>query len=231
MVKGIIFDMDGLMVDSERLCFRLISKALAAQNLDHPEAFYKTTLGMNDTKTKEIYLDRYGADFDFDSLSETVALRRAESYDQAGVPLKAGLKELLAYLKKKHIPAVVASGSDHAIVEMTLAKAGIRDSIVDIVGGDEVTACKPEPEVFLEAANRLGLKPEECLVLEDSYNGLLAAQRAHIPALCIPDMIDPLEHGDVKAEGKLENLAQVIDYLENQPGQSSADQKAFAEKR
>lgn len=214
MVRGIIFDMDGLMVDSERLCCRLISEEMEKQGLEHTEEFYKTTLGMNEAKTRAVYLGHYGKDLDFDALLETVARKRVEFYQQEGVPIKKGLNELLDYLKEKQIPAIVASGSDHEVVAMTLSLAGLQDFIVGIVGGDEVEHGKPDPEVFQKAAARLNLPCSECLVLEDSYNGLLAAQNAGIPALCIPDMIDPLENGDVQAEGKLEDLNQVIAYLE-----------------
>lgn len=121
---------------------------------------------------------------------------------------------MLAYLEEKEIPRVVASSNVRPIIEILLEHAGIRDKFSDIISAEDVKFAKPDPEIFVIASNRLGLAPEDCLVLEDSKNGILAAEGAEVPVVMVPDILPPTTELKEKTEAVFSTLHEVIDFLE-----------------
>ncbi|MGM9985781.1 MAG: HAD family hydrolase, partial [Bacillaceae bacterium] len=130
---------------------------------------------------------------------------------------KEGLDELLQYLQANNIPMVVATSTYRKMALWILEKAGVLGYFKGIVCGDEVKESKPDPEIFVKACNLLGLQPEECIVIEDSENGLRAAHAAGIRTIFIKDLVTPVEEvlGKVHHQGK--SLRDVITYLEKDP--------------
>jgi HAD superfamily hydrolase (TIGR01509 family) len=121
---------------------------------------------------------------------------------------------LLAYLEEKNIPRVLASSNVRPVIEILLEHAGIRDKFSDIVSADDVKYAKPDPEIFEIAVDRLGIAREEGLVLEDSKNGILAAEGAGVPVVMVPDIIPPTAELEEKTAAVLPTLHDVINFLE-----------------
>ncbi|MDE6953531.1 MAG: HAD family phosphatase [Erysipelotrichales bacterium] len=213
MIKAVIFDMDGLMIDSERVTYNGYKKVLGDMGLDITEEFYTTLLGRTIETAKQLFENVYGKDFHLDDVIPLVHKYMADLFDNEGVPVKKGLVDLLKYLKDNNYKTVVATSSQRKRVDHILNIANISQYFDDSICGDEVTHGKPNPEVFLRACEKAGVSPEEALVLEDSEAGIQAAYSGKIKVICIPDMKYPEEAYASKTTKILPSLEEVIDYL------------------
>ena len=188
MIKAIIFDMDGLMIDSERVTFECYQEILKGMNLTMDEEFYKTLLGKPLKGIYQRFYDVYGNDFPIEDVIKDVHALMAKRFETEGVPIKTGLKSLLEYLKENNYKTIVATSSNRDRVDTILSQAQITDYFDDSICGDEVTKGKPNPEVFLKSCQKLGVNVDEAIVLEDSEAGIQASYDAGIKVICIPDM-------------------------------------------
>lgn len=213
MIKAIIFDMDGLMINSERVTYECYVKVLEKMNLTMSEDFYKRLLGKTLSSAYQIMFDEYGKDFPMDDVLKDVHQLMNDIFEKDGVPLKDGLIELLTYLKENNYLTIVATSSTRNRVEHLLGMADILKYYNDSICGDEVTHGKPNPEVFLRACEKLGVEPSQALVLEDSEAGIQAAHSAQIPVICIPDMKYPEPKYAQMTTEIFNSLHDVIDYL------------------
>ena len=213
-MKAVIFDMDGLMIDSERATYQCYVKVLEKMGLTMSEDFYKTLLGKTLKTAYEIIYDEYGRDFPMDEVLADVHQLLADTFDNEGVPIKKGLIELLSYLKEHHYKTIVATSSTRQRVDHILELSDLVKYFDDSICGDEVTNGKPNPEVFLKACQKLDVKPHEAIVLEDSEAGIQAAFSAKIPVICIPDMKYPDDKYVSMTTQIYNSLDQVITYLD-----------------
>ena len=203
MIKAIIFDMDGLMIDSERVTFECYQERLKDMNLTMDEEFYKR------------FYDVYGNDFPIENVIQDVHQLMAERFETEGVPVKKGLVELLHYLKDNNYKTIVATSSNRDRVDKILAQAKITEFFDDSICGDEVTKGKPNPEVFLKSCQKLGVNVDEAIVLEDSEAGIQASYDANIKVICIPDMKYPEKQYEEKTFKILKDLTEVTAYLKS----------------
>lgn len=214
MKKAVIFDMDGLMIDSERATYEEYCRKLEQLGYSFDEATYRLCLGKNKQGICQVFYDHFDDDFPmvevWDDAHDWLDERLARE-----VPLKDGLLDLLKYLKDNNYKTIVATSSARARVDVILKNAKIDQYFDDTICGDEVSHGKPHPEIFLTACQKLGVKPSEALVLEDSESGILAAYDGNIDVLCIPDMKYPEPHFASKATKIVDSLNDVIDYLNN----------------
>ena len=216
MKKAVIFDMHGLMIDSERVTYNEYVKKLAQLgHHDFTEELYRNCLGKNKQGICQVFIDHYGQDFPMDEVWDDVHVWIDESLRQY-VPKKKGLVELLEYLKANNYKTIVATSSGRARVDEILKNADLTKYFDDTICGDEVTHGKPHPEIFLTACQKLDVKPEEALVLEDSEAGILAAYDGHIDVICVPDMKYPEPQFVEKVTKIVDSLDEVIDYLKAQ---------------
>lgn len=214
MIKAVIFDMDGLMIDSERVTFEGYQHVLAKENLTMSEEKYKTLLGKPVKAVHDLFKEDYGPQYDVDQIIKDVHAYIAKRFETEGVPLKPGLVELLKYLKENNYKTIIATSSHRNRVDLIVKQAQIDQYFDDSICGDEVTKGKPNPEVFLKACQKLQVAPQDALVLEDSESGINAAYNAEIKVIGIPDMKYP-EEKYVKMTYKImDNLFQVKDFLE-----------------
>lgn len=214
MIKAVIFDMDGLMIDSERVTFEGYQHVLAKENLTMSEEKYKTLLGKPVKAVHDLFKEDYGPQYDVDQIIKDVHAYIAKRFETEGVPLKLGLVELLKYLKENNYKTIIATSSHRNRVDLIVKQAQIDQYFDDSICGDEVTKGKPNPEVFLKACQKLQVSPQDALVLEDSESGINAAYNADIKVIGIPDMKYP-EEKYVKMTYKImDNLFQVKDFLE-----------------
>jgi len=216
MKKAVIFDMDGLMIDSERVTYNEYVKKLAQLgHHDFTEELYRNCLGKNKQGICQVFIDHYGQDFPMTEVWDDVHVWIDESLRQY-VPKKKGLVELLEYLKANNYKTIVATSSGRARVDEILKNGNLTEYFDDSICGDEVTHGKPHPEIFLTACQKLDVKPEEALVLEDSEAGILAAYDGRIDVICVPDMKYPEPQFVEKVTKIVDSLDEVIDYLKAQ---------------
>ena len=215
MIKAIIFDMDGLMIDSERVTFECYQERLKDMNLTMDEEFYKTLLGKPIKGIYQRFYDVYGNDFPIENVIQDVHQLMAERFETEGVPVKKGLVELLHYLKDNNYKTIVATSSNRDRVDKILFQAQITDYFDDSICGDEVTKGKPNPEVFLKSCQKLGVNVDEAIVLEDSEAGIQASYDANIKVICIPDMKYPEKQYEEKTFKILKDLTEVTAYLKS----------------
>lgn len=191
MTKAVIFDMDGLLLDSERPVRDAWRAVTAERGYRLDESIYLEVVGRDDRDTREIFRRHFGNDFPFGELKFRIRNLLAERFGQTGYNLKAGAAELLQSLAARSVPCVVATSTANAKARTRLSRAGILPYLLDISGGDEVAKGKPEPDLYLLAAKKLEIAPDECLVLEDSVSGARAAYQAGMGVIFIPDLMDP----------------------------------------
>lgn len=192
-IHGVLFDMDGVVIDSERLYTRFWMEA--AEDLGFPmtlqQALQLRSLGRGPGQAKlESF---FGPSVSFDA----IRARRIERMDvyiaEHGVQEKPGIRALLALLKEKHIPCAITSSSAIPVIEQHLGRLGLLDYFTALRSGKDVPKGKPAPDIYLEGARAIGVSPENCLAIEDSPAGLEAAWRAGCMGIFVPDQDQPDE--------------------------------------
>ena len=217
-IRGILFDMDGLVLDSEVLYSRFWREAAATLGYSMS---VEQSLGMRSLgkKTGQPYLERhFGPDIDYTTLRN----KRIELMDvyvnQHGIPTKPGIYELLDYLDQQGIPAAITSSSPMESIERHLSAVNLLHRFRKLCSGHKVPNSKPAPDIYLLGAKELGLDPTECLALEDSPTGVLSAYRAGCLTVMIPDLDQPGEETQKLLFAKADSLTDIIDILKVQNG-------------
>jgi HAD superfamily hydrolase (TIGR01509 family) len=210
MHSAAVFDMDGLLLDSERP-IRDIWRLVAAQyGVVLTDDIYLQWVGKRYADVVEQYGDLlFGERRLFDEACEQVRTRVSEHHETEGYAVKAGALELLSLLNEQGIPCCVASSTRHAEVHRRLENVGLRKFFVSISGGDEVSNGKPHPDLFLLAAERLNISPQNCLVFEDSEHGARGALAAGMSAVIVPDLKTPSPDTAERCLAVLESLTHV----------------------
>ncbi len=216
MINTVIFDLDGLLADSESVFYQLYQDLLAPYGHSFTMKHYgETYCG----KTLKENMQSIVKDYDLPltpQQAQKFMEEDEESYMQKGIPLKNGAKILLDYLKEHNYNIVLATSS---LPERALRILRFNEAVEyfdAMVFGPDVKKGKPEPDVFLLAAEKVNAKVENCLVLEDSEQGVLASYRAGIRVICIPDVKMPSRDYIEISEGIYDNLTEVISYLETE---------------
>ena len=189
MIDGVIFDMDGTMFDTERMWATFWEPALAALGLPYREGLAEAARGTAGVTTRNVVRQFYGPDCDAEAIVDSLHRVADEVFFSAPVPKKPGLDALLAWLKARHIPMAVASSSREAMIRHNLDVWGLTQDFTAIVSGQHVAHSKPDPEIFLLTAQKLGVEPSRCLVLEDSYNGVRAGAAGGFVTVMVPDLV------------------------------------------
>ena len=209
---AVIFDMDGVIFDTERLYIEACVEVGDKYGADNIEETCHKCIGINSVATAEILYDTYGRDFplqEFRSEVDEIFVRKFEEK----APVKPGVKELLTYLKSTGYKIAIASSTKKSGVARELEQAGFLEYFDELVCGDMVEKSKPNPDIFLKAAECLGEEPENCIVIEDSFNGIRAAHAAEMFAIMVPDILPPDEEMKEKASLILDSLNDVLSYL------------------
>ncbi|WP_238915973.1 HAD family phosphatase [Clostridium sp. YIM B02555] len=187
-IQGIIFDMDGVIIDSERISFKCFQEVFKEYNYEIDEKFYLKVIGRNYAGIEDIMKKEYGDDFPFETIYRKKADLAYEVTDRDGVIVKPGVHELMDYLKENGYKIAVATSTRRERALQLLEEAKVKAKVDFVVCGDEVENSKPNPEIFLKAAKGLGVKAEKCIVIEDSDAGITAAHAAEMIGIHVPDM-------------------------------------------
>ena len=213
MINGIVFDMDGLMFDTERICIQAWDYAGEKMGFGKTGYMVMKTLGSNKKKAHEIWGNEFGDKFNAEELEKYSLEYFDDYYKNNKVPVKKGLYDLLDYLRENNFKIAVASSSSEKSVVHHLKDAGIYEYFSAIVCGDMIERSKPNPDIYLKACELLGENPSNCIALEDSRNGLLAAISAGCKTIMVPDLWEGEEEIDNKLFNKVESLDKVIEIL------------------
>lgn len=212
-IEGIIFDMDGTLFDTERLSFSIWKKVLKKYGYTITKEGYTSLMGRKYEDVNKILIKRYGENFPIKKIREEKDGNMIKQIQEKGAPLKHGAYELLDFLVENGYKLALATSSSIDRVDCLLEKVDIRDKFGVIICGDDVTNSKPDPEIFLKAAERIEVDPKKCIVLEDSPVGLEAAYNGGIMSINIPDLKDPDDQINRLAYKICGSLLEVKDYL------------------
>ena len=211
--KAVVFDMDGVIFDSERLVLECWEKIAEEYGLVGIKEAFIPCIGTNSTMTKEIVLNYYGADFPYDEFRNKASLLFHEIVDRGELPVKKGVHELFDYLKKCQVPMAVASSTRLQAVTHELKQAGLYDYFQVVMGGDQLKKSKPEPDIYLMTCEKLGISPSDAYAIEDSYNGIRSSYSAGMRPVMVPDMLSPTEEMYSKSVAVLEDLLLVKEWF------------------
>lgn len=213
MTNTVIFDLDGLLADTETTWYEVSSEFVAQYGGTLTLEDYVTNhSGKTIVDNSSLYISNHRLPVTVEEGVDWLVSAEMRHVEQ-GVALKQGARELLTFLKENDYKIVLGTSSklDRAL---TILKGNQVDSYFDaFVVGYDVERSKPFPDIFLKAAEKAGAKPEECLVLEDSEAGIQAAYAAGIPVICIPDLKQPSEEYKAKTAAVMESLYEVIGFL------------------
>lgn len=211
--KAAVFDMDGLLIDSERAISQAWIEGARALGFKLEMADFMSVIGTASQQSTAILIDLLGSE---EAMRATAAKAHA-LLPQAGggavFPLKTGALPLLQALHAAGIPCGVASSSAVEEIRHRLGHVDVLKYFRCVSGGDEVTHGKPDPALYLLAAARLGVAPEDCIAFEDSENGARAAQAAGVRVVIVPDLKQPSPDIAARAHGVIASLADAIDHV------------------
>ena len=189
-VRAVIFDMDGLMFDTERPARGAWFRAMLERGYALDDGVYLKVIGRTSLATRAIFIEAFGPDLPIDAI-ESSATRHLRDLIEPTPPIKPGLLELLDFIDELGLIMAVASSTARAEVTRRLNACRLERRFSAVVAGDDVSAGKPAPDLFFRASELLRVPPAECVVLEDSHVGIEAAAAAGMTPMMIPDMVEP----------------------------------------
>ena len=212
-VEAALFDMDGLLLDTEALYIQAMQTTARTLKRDMPLEFCHSMVGIPGKECNLMIEAFYGEGFSIDEFRGHFSASIRKLLDER-IPVKPGAIELLDFLEARGIPRAVATSAGRTTAEHHLGRAGLLGRFQALATRDDVTHAKPEPDVYLEAARRLGVAPERCVAFEDSNVGLTAAHAAGTMAFFVPDIVAPLPEVRAKAVRVLDDLHEARRILE-----------------
>lgn len=212
-IEAVIFDMDGLMIDTEPIYKRALQKAAAELGYHLSDEFAFTLIGLSNPACRNAIAGHLGPGFPLDEYWKRWPELWREEAEEHGIAKKPGLDELLSCLKDRGTPMAIATSSSRPQTEFSLRVSGLSFPFDHIVTGDQIENGKPAPDIFLEASRRLDVSPDRCLALEDSENGVRAAHSAGMVTIMVPDLKQPSDEVRDAAFDVVGSLEQVMHRL------------------
>ena len=219
VIKGIVFDMDGVMFDTERLMSQKWQQVAEQEGVEIPWELVLKTIGGTDEKARGLFDEYYRKTaqraFPYEELRDRRVALVKEHIERYGMPVKPGLYELLDYVKGEGYPITVATSTEREKALYYFEKAGVRPYFAPekMVCGDMIAKSKPDPEIYLTACRKLNLPPQNCIAVEDSLAGVQSAHAAGMLPVMIPDLILPTPEIEAMLFYKGTTLADVIKLL------------------
>ena len=211
--QAVVFDMDGVIFDTERLVIEFWKELAKKHNIPNVEHTCIQCLGTNRVRTREIFLENYGADFPFDPYRAEVTELFNTHYKGVPLPTKPGVRELLSYLQEQDIKVGLASSTAQHLVRDEIGTAGLLPYFQTLVCGDMVEHSKPAPDIFLKACEILNADPTKSIAIEDSFNGIRSAHCAGMTPIMVPDQVQPTDEIRALAFHVMPSLLDVLNWL------------------
>lgn len=211
--QAVVFDMDGVIFDTERLVIEFWKEVAKKHNIPNIEHTCIQCLGTNRVRTREIFLENYGADFPFDLYRAEVTELFNTHYKGVPLPTKPGVRELLSYLQEQDIKVGLASSTAQHLVRDEIGTAGLLPYFQTLVCGDMVEHSKPAPDIFLKACEILNADPTKSIAIEDSFNGIRSAHCAGMTPIMVPDQVQPTDEIRTLAFHVMPSLLDVLNWL------------------
>ena len=215
MKNTVVFDMDGVLFDTERLCQDSWLAVAEENGLPGMKEIFPQCIGLNANDSRRIVMNAYGEDFDYEGFREQASVWFWNYIEKNGLPMKPGVRELLDWLKENGWTVGLASSTRRSPVLNHLEQARIRDYFSTVITGDMVEHSKPQPDIYLMACRELGANPKEAYAIEDSPNGIRSAHAAGMSPLMVPDMIAPDEEMRRLSSCIFKDLFEVLEYFNN----------------
>lgn len=217
-IDAVIFDMDGLTLDTEPISREAWQRAAADFGYTISDDLFMQVIGTTVVDTGVVFRRELGDDFPLEKIHEREKRYAAEYVRENGVPMKPGAAQLLGLLDDRNMPRALATSTNRETALLRLEAAGIIDRFDAIVCGDDIVNGKPAPDIFLFAAGRLDVRPARCLVLEDSDAGVKAAHAAGMTPIMVPDLKAPAEESKALAYRIVSSLNDVVTLLTDRGG-------------
>ena len=214
MVKAVIFDVDGTLLNTERIYMQAWKEAGAQAGFDVPQDVLLRTRAIHKADAIKIFQEALGPTFDYEALHPVRTAISEALIAKSTNLLLPGVKETLEALKSKGCPMAVASSTGYKKTAEHLEHAGLLHYFDAVVGGDMEERGKPNPDIFLKAAELLGIAPEDCLVVGDTPADIKAATAAGMRRILIPDCVHPDETIRAKSHHVLDSMHQLVGILE-----------------
>jgi HAD superfamily hydrolase (TIGR01509 family) len=197
--QGVIFDLDGTLVDSMWIWEDIDRLFLEERGYEVPADLQKAIEGCSFTETAEYFKNRFNLEDDLDTIKNTWIDMSHEFY-HSKIPLKKGIMDLLNFLKRNHIKMGIATSNSRTLAESVLKSNGVLEYFEVLVTSCDVNKGKPEPDVFLKAAELMALNPKDCLVFEDTHAGVLAGKAAGMDVIAIYDALSEEYMEEIKTD-------------------------------
>jgi len=191
-VSAVLFDMDGLLLDTERLFVSALIAAVRDVGYEMDETYALSMIGVAGKESEAMIRSYFGSGFPMEAFDGAVDLRRRE-FLAPGIPLKPGVGELLDFLDRRGTPRAIATSRSRESAERHLGSTGLLHRFTALVTREDVLRAKPHPDPYLKAAAVLGVQPARCVVLEDSHFGIRAAHAAGAMPVMVPDLLAATE--------------------------------------
>lgn len=217
MIKLCVFDMDGLLLDSERRIYAATGKAVS-EEIGRPISldFLTAQMGGSFKAYEDHLLETYGADYPLEEYWKRYWEKANDLIYNVAIPPRPGVKEILDFCKKSGIKMAIASSSKKYVIDSCLNNAGIKDYFDHIVSVEDVKHTKPDPEIFLKAIEHFNVNVNEALVFEDGHNGAQAAIRGNCRLIIVEDLAYISEEDRAKAEMVIDDISKAIEHIKKE---------------
>jgi HAD superfamily hydrolase (TIGR01509 family) len=213
-IQAVIFDMDGLMLDSQRIATEVWKSAVEAFGYRLTDETRLSLIGRTISDTNAILRSAFGSNFPINEIRRLATEEFSALTRDSGIPVKRGLRELLDFLDQKHLQTAVATSTSRYYCLRSLQRSDLAHRFKVIVCGDEVPQGKPAPDIFLRASELLDVVPERCVVLEDSYAGVRAAHNARMIPIMVPDLKEADDEMRALAHAVVSDLTAAKDVIQ-----------------
>lgn len=214
---ALIFDMDGLLLDTEGVYQRSWSAAAADLGYTLTNDIYMMLIGITIADCEKRLVEQFGSAFPLEQFRADARERYLEIVEKDGIPLKPGVIEALDWADARGLPCGIGTSTVTAEARDRLVRHGILERFITVVGGDQISHGKPDPEIFLKVAKALGAAPGDCLVFEDAHSGVRAAHAGGIPVALVPDLLPATDEIAAMTVGVFPSLLDVVDRLDKLP--------------
>ena len=213
MIHTIVFDMDGVLINTEALLLKIWKEVAKENDIKDIESTLKLCIGITNNETEAVFARIYGKDFPYQKYKAAASEMYCAQIQKDGLPVKPGVYELFGILKENGWQIGLASSTREAVVRSEMESIGLLDYFHVVVCGDMVPRSKPNPDIYLKACELLNVSPGCCYAVEDSPNGIRAASEAGMKSIMVPDLIEPDLELQKLFYKKFASLLEVLEFL------------------